>query len=102
MSLSPDLARDALLALERPLSQITERDPEQEVRGIALPVVDAVLVAGREHALKNDPVVAAIAGLITVDTVAEGDPVRAVDALIVVRQLREAIDRAWGPWTPSI
>jgi hypothetical protein len=89
-------ARFRVRALRDRLVKISDRDPEQEVRGIALPVVDAVLAAAREHVKEGDPVLDAISGLITPESVAEGEPIRAVDALVVADQLLEALDSAAG------
>src|SRR5438105_2274014 len=89
-------ARFRVRSLRDRLKEITERDPEQEVRGIALPVVDSVLSEGRKHIKSDDSVVEAISGLITPQSIAEGEPVRAVDALLVVDQLLESLNTAAG------
>jgi hypothetical protein len=44
------------------LKALDDRDPEQEVRSIALPVLDAV-IEETNAALGDDPVVAAVAGI---------------------------------------
>ena len=72
--------------LYRDLKQIVERDPEQEVQGIALPVLDACLSAIRSVAA-DDPVLSTVQDVISAETIANGDPVRAVDALVVVGQV---------------
>ena len=72
---------------------MVQRDPEQEVRGIAIPVLDACLSAVREVA-GEDPVVAAMRDVISLDALTDPDDVvRAVDALLVVGQLIAAIGR---------
>jgi hypothetical protein len=89
-------ARFRVRSLRDRLREITGRDPEQEVRGIALPVVDSVLYEARKHIKSDDPVVEAISGLVTAETIAEGEPIRAVDALLVADQLLEALNTAAG------
>jgi hypothetical protein len=76
------------------LKQISATDPEQEVRGIAIPVVDAVLTGAGELLPKDDPVIDAVRGLITPETIAEREPIRAVDAWIVADQLYRALTAA--------
>jgi len=60
--------------------QHMKRDPEQEVRGIALPVLGAVIEFARS-ALPDDSVVAEIRDIVSAEQIASGDPIRAVDAL---------------------
>jgi len=72
------------------LQTIAERDPEQEVKGIAVPVMFAVLDAAKA-ALPNDPVVKATWDLFSPELLTEEEPLRAVDALLVAEQLREAL-----------
>lgn len=78
------------MALIETLEPLTKRDPEQEVQGIALPVLDAVIEAARS-ARPDDPVVQAARGIITPEQIASGEPVRAADALLVAKQLDAAI-----------
>jgi hypothetical protein len=80
--------------LYRDLRAIADRDPDQEVRGLALPVLRACLVAFREHA-GDDPVVGAVGDLVSPEVIADGH-LRAVDAVVVVGQLAIAI----GPENP--
>jgi hypothetical protein len=82
--------------LLRTLRGVTDTDPEQEVQGMALPVMDAVLKAAREL-LPSDPVVATIRDVISPEAITEGRPLRAVDALIVVEQLHAALGQALPP-----
>lgn len=79
-------ARKLLLGLERRLQEIVKRDPEQEVRGIAVPVLDAALTAMRDLAPDNS-VVASVRDVISAEAVEEGEPIRAVDVLLVVTTL---------------
>jgi len=78
------------------LRALVNRDPEQEVRGMALPVMDAVLEAAKEF-LPGDPVIARMREVVSPETVAEGEPLRAVDVLVVVDQLHAALDEARPP-----
>jgi hypothetical protein len=83
--------------LYRDLQRTADRDPEQEVRGLAVPVLDACLKAFKEHA-KDDPVVSAIVELMSPEVIEEGS-VRAVDAVLVVGQLAAVLgpERALTP-----
>jgi hypothetical protein len=88
----PYEAKRKIIALVEALETLTKRDPEQEVQGIALPVLDAVIEAVRE-ARPNDPVVEAVRGIVSAEHIALGEPVRAADALLVAKQLDAAIGR---------
>lgn len=72
------------------LDNVVKRDPEQEVRGMAVPVLDKAL-SELKDLLAGDPVVAAIQDVISPEAVAEGEPIRAVDALMVVTILQAQI-----------
>ncbi len=86
----PYTAKSRVLALIESLETATQRDPEQEVQGMALPVLDAA-IADIKAAMPDDPVVAAVEGVISPASVERGEPIRAVDALLVVKQLDAAI-----------
>src|SRR5436190_23900347 len=75
------------------LEKIVQGDPEQEVRGMAIPVLDAVISASRQCVKEDDPVLHAVRDVV-VDVIETGEPVRAVDALLVVNQLLAAIPLA--------
>jgi hypothetical protein len=85
-------AKERVEALIRSLRTVLERDPDQEVGAFALPVLDAALTDVRA-ALPDDPVVAAVSGVISPEAIAAGEPLRAADALIVAEQLNAAIGR---------
>jgi hypothetical protein len=72
--------------MRKTLQAIVDRDPEQEVRGIALPAIDA-LISYLRGQVGSDPVVDRIAEAISVDAVVDGEPLRAVDALVVFTAL---------------
>ncbi len=79
-----------LRELKGSLEKATERDPEQEVQGIALPVLDAVLVYARDL-LPDHRVISQIDDVVSVTTVETAEPIRAVDALLVVNVLFGAL-----------
>lgn len=85
-----DDARQRAWLLFRSLEQVAQRDPEQEVRGMAVPVLDACLQAFREH-VPDDPIVLSIRQVVSPEAVADGEPVRAVDAALVAGQLAAAL-----------
>jgi hypothetical protein len=83
-------ARRGLTQLHADLSAIIQRDQEQEVRGIAVPTVSEAIRAAYD-VLTEDRVAAVTVELFSADVIAEGEPVRAVDALLVVGQLLAAL-----------
>lgn len=85
-----DEARKRAWLLYRSLEKITEQDPGQEVRGMAIPVLDACLQVFREH-VPDDPIVAAIREVLSPRAIAAEEPVRAVDVLLVAGQLAQAL-----------
>ncbi len=99
-----------LMQLHRDLRAITDRDPEQEVQGMAIPVIDAAMAAAIQYLPSGDPLADHARSLITVEQVELGEPVRAVDALLVVGQLIEALDPPTPPrkmpraavWSPDV
>jgi hypothetical protein len=80
-------------ALEQTLASIVAADPEQEVRGIAVPVLDAVVAEAR-NAICDNSALAAISDVISAETIAAGEPIRAVDALLVVSVLKPLLPNA--------
>jgi hypothetical protein len=93
----PYEAKHKIVALIETLEPLTKRDPEQEVQGIALPVLDAVIEAACA-ARSDDPVVQSARGIITPEQIESGEPVRAADALLVAKQL----DAAIGAYPPVV
>lgn len=88
--LQRDQARTRAWALFRTLEAAAARDPEQEVQGNAIPVLDACIAAFRDAG--DDPIAAVVADVITPEAIAEErGPIRAVDAAIVVQQLALAL-----------
>lgn len=86
------------------LMDMVKRDAEQEVQGVAVPVLDAVLGAAREWMPEDDPILDAVRDVISVENIEAGEPIRAVDALMVARQVETALTnrldeqrRAEGP-----
>jgi hypothetical protein len=93
----PYKAKARVTALIKSLETMVKKDAEQEVTGIAVPVLDAA-IEDIKAALGDDPVVLAVAGVISPDTIEAGEPIRAVDALLVAEQL----DAAIGPYPLSL
>jgi hypothetical protein len=88
----PYEAKRRVVALIETLEPLVKRDSEQEIRGVAVPVLEATIDVLR-GALPDDPVVKAVVGAYAHE-IETGEPVRAVDALLVARQ----IDAAIGPY----
>jgi len=88
----PYEAKRRVVALIESLELMAVKDTEQEVRGIAVPVLKATL-AYLKTITPEDPVVQSLIEPYLWE--AEGDdPVRVVDALLVARQF----DAAIGPY----
>lgn len=85
-------AKRRVIALIETLEPIVKLDSEQEIKGVAVPVFEAVLDMLKK-ALPDDPVAVAVIGAYAYEIQSE-KPVRAVDALFVARQ----IDAAIGPY----
>lgn len=96
MALSIEDAQWRAEQLYTDLKRIADRDPEQEVRGMAVPVLDACLAALREVAV-DDPVISRMQDIISPEALADDEPVRAVDALVVLGQIIAVI----GPVPPG-
>lgn len=86
-------AKARVSALIDSLKILIAKDPEQEVQGIALSVVDAA-IGSIKAARPDDPVVAAVSEIFSADLIGAGEPVRAADLLVVAQQL----DAAVGPY----
>ncbi len=83
----PHKAKERVENLIRGLTALQAKDPEQEVGGIALPVLDAVIETIKDDIGRDNPVVAAVAGIISPETIELGEPIRAADALLVATML---------------
>jgi hypothetical protein len=88
----PSEANRRLRGLRDSLQVLISRDPEQEVQGIAVPVVAAAL-NDIKTAKPHDPVVQSVVDLFSAEQIGTGDPIRAADLLVVVDQLAAAIGR---------
>lgn len=79
-------AHSRLDRLRATVREMASRDPEQEVRGMAIPVLDAIINASRGLIPDEDVVARVVRDIIDPDAVATGDlvEVRAIDALLVV------------------
>ncbi len=90
----PYKAKARVTALIESLELSVKTMPEHDVGGIALPALDAALV-DIKAAIGDDPVVQAVTNVMA----GSGDePVRAVDVLLVAKQL----DAAIGPYPIGI
>lgn len=78
---------DQLRQLHADLAQLIERDPEQEVTGQALPLIDAVVSETRGALPPESTLGSQIVEVISVETIEAGEPLRAADALVLVGQL---------------
>lgn len=84
------------------LSAVIQRDPEQEILGLALAVVDQVMAAAARRLRRDGSVLAGVATeLISPATIEAGEPVRAVDAWLVVGQLLAALGDPPAPLSPA-
>lgn len=83
----PTKAKDRVEALIETLTMLTNRDPDQEVSGIAVPVLDAVLDAIKDDIGRDNPVVQSVAGIISPEMIESGEPLRAADALLCAKAL---------------
>jgi hypothetical protein len=89
----PYTEKRQITALVETLTAQTKRDPMHNVRGIAVPVLGAVIErVGQLY--PNDPVVQSIAGVTSPERIASGEPVLAADALLVAQQLDATIGGA--------
>jgi hypothetical protein len=84
-------ARARALQLCKDLKEIAAKDPDQEVRGLAVPVIDSVVTACAPFLDEGDPVFEKIRQLFSVEALASGEPLRAVDAQIAAGQLYKAL-----------
>jgi hypothetical protein len=92
----PYEAKKRVTALIEALTTVLPEDPDQKVQGVALPVLLAAIDAVKDGIGRDNPVVQSAAAVISPDTVASGEPIRAADALIVARIL----DGEIGPYPP--
>jgi hypothetical protein len=58
-------ARTAVMRAYLNVRDMADKDPEQEVTGIAVPVLDALLSEARRHVLLDDPVLHLLPDLIS-------------------------------------
>ena len=80
MSDYPYEAKGRVQALISSTKTLIARDPEQEIRGIAIENV-AATIAAVKAAKPDDPVVAATPDLISADLIGSGEGFRAADVL---------------------
>ncbi len=90
-------AKRRVEALITSLRTLTQRDSEQEVQGLAIPVMAAALEAIK-RSKPDDPVVVALVDIFSADFISAGESIRAADMLIIAEQL----DAAIGPRPPLV
>lgn len=79
--------------LQLELRRLHDGEPEQDVRGMAVPVLDAALSDVKAF-LGGDPVVSVIRDVISAEAFADADEgVRVVDVLLVVTMLMTRVGR---------
>jgi len=88
----PYKAKERVEALIDSLETLVKRDPEQEVQGIAVPVLGAA-IEDIKAAMPNDPVVVSLVDLMSADFIGAGETIRAAEMLVVAKQLDAAIGR---------
>jgi hypothetical protein len=81
-----------LRQLHDDLKNLVDRDPEQEVTGVALPLIDAVVAEARRRLPPESTLQHQVIELISLETIEEGNAIRAADALLVVGQLLAATE----------
>lgn len=86
----PYAAKRHVQALIGSLRTLVARDPEQEVQGFALPVLDAALRIVKDS-MPDNPVVVALVDLFSAEFIGAGEPVRAADMLVIAEQLDAAL-----------
>jgi hypothetical protein len=77
---------DQMRQLHSDLRALAERDPEQEVRGTAELTLSSILSEARASLPTESTLRDQIVDLISPESIEAGEPVRVVDALIVVGQ----------------
>lgn len=85
---------DQLRQLHGDLQRLVDRDPDQEVDGIALPLVDAVVSEARRNLPQGSTLGQQIIELVSPESIENGDPIRAAAALLVVGQLLAVFEHA--------
>ena len=95
---------DQLRQMHGDLERLATRDPEQEVRGVALPLVDAVLSEAKMLLPEGSTLARQIVELVSPESINDGDPIRAADALLLVGQLLAVFEhherQGTGPQIP--
>ncbi len=90
MTADLDGPRRRISQLHSDLKALVDRDPDQEVWEMAIPTLDAVLAVVR-RALPDDPVLSAVQDFLSPEAIAQGERLRATDALVIVGQVKAAI-----------
>jgi hypothetical protein len=83
---------DQLRQLHADLKTLVDRDPEQEVTGTAIYLIDDVISEARSWLPEESTLRSQVREIISVDSILSDEPLRAADALLVVGQLLAAIE----------
>lgn len=83
---------DQMRQLHSDLRALAERDPEQEVRGTAELTLSSILSEARASLPTESTLRDQIVDLISPESIEAGEPVRVVDALIVVGQILAVLE----------
>jgi hypothetical protein len=94
-------ARGQLSLLRNTLIGMIKKDPDQEVRDIAIPVVDQVLASARFLLPEDHPIVDRVRDVVTPERVESEEPLRAADVLHVVNALYAAISGPYADWVQA-
>jgi len=83
---------DQLRQLRVDLTELIRRDPEQEVGGPALSLLDAVVSEARQALPPDSSLGDSVVDIVSVEAIEAGDPLRAADALVVIGQLLAVLE----------
>lgn len=83
--------RRSLEALKADLLMLVEKDPEQEVQGVALIVVEQTLQQAKSFLGDDHPIASSVLDVISAENIEDSQPIRDADLLVVVGQLLAAL-----------
>jgi hypothetical protein len=79
------------------LRATADKDPEQEIHGVALVTIDAVLDACREF-VPDHPIISRLRDVISPEAIEAGDPIRVVDVVPAIGQIVTALRMERDRW----
>jgi hypothetical protein len=77
--------------LSASLRRIADKDQEQEVLGMAVPVVDVAIREARQHLPEGERLLEAVHEVMSPENIVAGEPVRVLEVLLVVEQLESRL-----------